>query len=62
MLNNLLSKFKSFVQECIRVLKVTKRPNNEELKIIVKISGIGILAIGIIGFIIQMMWQFYNIK
>ncbi|MFH0936269.1 MAG: protein translocase SEC61 complex subunit gamma [Candidatus Woesearchaeota archaeon] len=62
MLNNLLPKFKNFVQECIRVLKVTKKPNNEELKIIVKISGMGILAIGIIGFIIQMMWQFYNIR
>ena len=60
MLNNLLSKFKNFIQECIRVLKVTRKPNNEELKIIVKISGIGILAIGVIGFIIQMMWQFYK--
>jgi protein transport protein SEC61 subunit gamma-like protein len=57
---NISSKLKNFVQECIRVLKVTKKPNNEELKIIVKISGIGILLIGIMGFIIQMMWQFYK--
>jgi protein transport protein SEC61 subunit gamma-like protein len=62
MLNNVLSKLKTFTQECVRVLKVTRKPNNEELKIIVKISGIGIIVIGIIGFIIQMLWQFLQIK
>jgi len=60
MINSTTSKLKNFIQECVRVLKVTKKPNNEELKIIVKISGMGILIIGIIGFIIQMLWQFYQ--
>ncbi|MEM4245336.1 MAG: protein translocase SEC61 complex subunit gamma [Candidatus Nanoarchaeia archaeon] len=45
-------KFKDFLSECLRVLRVTKKPGKEEFKIIVKVSGIGILIIGFIGFII----------
>ena len=36
------------------MLKVTKRPDSTEFKTIVKVSGLGILAIGLIGFLIQM--------
>ena len=46
-------KFKSFVKECIRVLKITKKPSKEEYKSLVKITGIGILIIGALGFIIS---------
>lgn len=45
-------KFKDFLAECMRVLRVTKKPGKEEFKVIVKVSGIGILIIGFIGFII----------
>ncbi len=45
----------SFVQECFRVLKITKRPDAAEFKIIVKVSGLGILIIGLMGFIVQMI-------
>ena len=48
-------KLRSFVQECIRVLKVTKKPDSAEFKTIFKISGIGILIIGLLGFIVQMV-------
>lgn len=47
-------KFKSFLKECKRVLKITKKPSKEEFKTIVKVSGLGILIIGFIGFVIQM--------
>ena len=47
-------KIRNFIQESVRVLKVTKRPNSVEFKTIVKVSGLGILAIGLIGFLIQM--------
>lgn len=52
---SLWSKFKSFVNECIRVLKITKKPTKEEFKTISKISGLGILIIGLIGFIIHLI-------
>ena len=47
-------KIKSFIQESIRVLRVTKKPNTIEFKTVVKVSGIGILIIGLIGFLVQM--------
>lgn len=48
-------KAKNWYYEYIRVLKVTKKPTREEFIAIVKVSGLGILVIGIVGFIIQMM-------
>ena len=44
----------SYIRECHRVLKVTKKPNSEEFKTIVKVSAAGMLLIGLIGFLIQM--------
>jgi len=49
--------FKNFVRECVRVLKVTKKPSKEEYKTIVKVTGLGMLAIGFIGFIILVIKQ-----
>ncbi len=46
-------RFKEFVTECRRVLMVTKKPTNLEFKQIVKVSGLGILLIGLIGFLVQ---------
>ena len=47
-------KIKSFIQESIRVLRVTKKPDAIEFKTVVKVSGLGILIIGLIGFLVQM--------
>jgi len=54
---SLTQKFKSFLVECRRVWQVTKKPTKEELKVIVKITVIGILVIGALGFVINMLWQ-----
>ena len=43
---------KPFITECKRVLRVTKKPDTEEFKTIVKVSGIGILVVGLIGFLL----------
>lgn len=50
-------KAKRFLNECVRVLRITKKPNKEEFKVIVKVSGLGIIVIGLIGFIIQIARQ-----
>jgi protein transport protein SEC61 subunit gamma-like protein len=50
-------KIKNFIRECKRVLIVTKKPSKDEFKTIVKVSGLGIIIIGVIGFIIQMIKQ-----
>ena len=54
---SLLFKFKRFVIECKRVLKVTKKPNSFEFKTIVKVSGLGIAIIGFLGFLVQIIKQ-----
>jgi protein transport protein SEC61 subunit gamma and related proteins len=51
------SNLKSFFVECKRVFRVTKKPTNLEFKTIVKASGLGIIVIGMIGFIISMINQ-----
>ena len=50
-----LRKLKDFTLESKRVLKVTKNPTGTEFKTTVKVTGLGILVIGLIGFIIQML-------
>lgn len=50
------SKIKTFLIECKRVFTITKKPTREELKTIVKVSGIGMSIIGAIGFIIHIIW------
>lgn len=54
-----LTKIKRFIIESKRVLKVTRKPDKEEFQTIVKVSGLGILIIGLIGFIIQMVKQLF---
>lgn len=43
-----------------RVWLVTKKPNMQEFKTVVKVSALGILIIGLIGFLIDMLW--YAVK
>ncbi|MCA9477916.1 MAG: protein translocase SEC61 complex subunit gamma [Nanoarchaeota archaeon] len=52
-----LTRLKSFYAECVRVFRITKKPTKEEYKAIVKVSGLGILLIGFIGFIIHVIDQ-----
>jgi len=56
----MLTRLKSFIFECIRVFKITKKPGKEEFMTIVKVSGVGILLIGLIGFLVQMIWQVFG--
>ena len=50
-------KLKTFFLECKRVLRVTRKPDSFEFKTIVKISALGMAAIGLIGFVISMLKQ-----
>ena len=55
----IMQRFKNFLIECRRVWQVTKKPTRDELKIIVKVTGIGILIIGLMGFIVNVVWQLF---
>jgi protein transport protein SEC61 subunit gamma-like protein len=49
----MIEKLKSFAMQCLRVWHVMKKPSMSEYKTIAKISAVGILAIGLLGFIIS---------
>ena len=55
--SSLWIRFKSFTGECIRVLKVTRKPDSLEFKTIVKVSGLGMVVVGLIGFVFAMSKQ-----
>ncbi len=44
---------KLFWHNCVRVLKITRKPDQSEFTELVKITGLGLIVIGLIGFIIQ---------
>ena len=55
MVITVFTKLKSFALECRRVLTVTKKPTKDELMNIVKVAGIGIALIGLIGFVLSIV-------
>ena len=52
---SIMRRLRNFYNESMRVLRITKKPDKFEYTTIVKISGLGIAAIGLLGFIITLM-------
>ncbi len=48
----MMQKINSFIIECKRVLRITKKPDSDEFKTIFKVAGLGSLLIGAMGFLI----------
>lgn len=53
----LMQRFRNYITECVRVMRITKKPTNEEFKAVIKVSSLGILLIGAIGFVIQLIYN-----
>jgi len=51
---------KSFFVKCRRVWQVMKKPTRKEFQQIAKISSIGILILGVLGFAISTLVKFFN--
>jgi protein transport protein SEC61 subunit gamma-like protein len=47
----------NFIKQCKRVLHVAKKPDKEEYTNVAKITGLGIIIIGVIGFVISITSQ-----
>ena len=47
-----MGKLKEFFQQCGRVFRISRKPTMEEIKQVSKISALGLLVIGMIGFLI----------
>ncbi len=52
---DLLNKTKSFTIKCKRVWQSLKKPTRKEFEMVTKISAIGILILGLLGFIISVI-------
>ncbi|HLC90363.1 MAG TPA: protein translocase SEC61 complex subunit gamma [Candidatus Nanoarchaeia archaeon] len=52
------SKFKRFIKESVRVMRIIKKPNKVEYVAALKVTGLGIAIIGALGFIIFLLRQY----
>jgi len=50
-------KLKRFIKETTRVLRITKKPGWTEYKSLLKVTGLGIAVIGLMGFVIFLIKQ-----
>lgn len=50
-----MGKVKQFIKKCKRVWQTLKKPSKKELQVTTKVSAIGILIIGAIGFLISII-------
>ena len=58
----MLEKLKLWFIEARRVLVITKKPNRQEFMTIVKVTSIGTLIIGLIGFIISISYALITLR
>jgi len=56
-INGYWLRFKQFLKECQRVIKVLQKPSKEEFLTISKVSALGITVIGLIGFTLSIIQQ-----
>jgi protein translocase SEC61 complex gamma subunit len=51
---------RSFLSQCARTLKLATKPGRSELWLSIKISLLGIGAVGLIGFVIRLLASVLN--
>jgi protein translocase SEC61 complex gamma subunit len=51
---------RSFLSQCARTLKLATKPGRSELWLSIKISLLGIGAVGLIGFVIRLLSSVLN--
>ena len=54
------TKTKSFLIKCRRVWHTLKKPSRKEFEQIAKVSAIGIVILGLLGFIISMIMKAFE--
>ncbi|WP_407415468.1 protein translocase SEC61 complex subunit gamma [Methanobrevibacter sp.] len=54
---NVQERFDKFIKDSKRVLKVSRKPDSQEYFEFAKITALGILVIGVVGFVIVLIGQ-----
>lgn len=52
-------KVQKFIKEARRVLHLLKKPNQQEYVSVLKVTGLGVAVIGLVGFIIFLFKQWF---
>jgi protein transport protein SEC61 subunit gamma-like protein len=55
----IMERIKSFLVQCSRVWSVLRKPSMNELKMVTKVSAIGLLIIGFLGFLISIVMNMF---
>ena len=58
-MKELIKKAGSFIIKSKRVWLVLKKPTKKEFSMIAKVSALGILALGVIGFLISLIMKIF---
>lgn len=54
-----MAQMKVFIKKCKRVWISLKKPSKKEFEMTAKVSAIGILILGVIGFLISMFMEIF---
>ena len=52
---------REFIDSTKRLIHVTTKPSRDELSLMVKISFLGIVIVGVLGYIIRVLFLFLNL-
>ena len=58
---NVIIWFKDFISSSKRVLLVSRKPDWKEYSVMAKVTGIGIVAIAIVGFFITFFFKIFGL-
>ncbi|MFH1663390.1 MAG: protein translocase SEC61 complex subunit gamma [archaeon] len=50
--------FDNFINSSKRIFTVSKKPDMQEYKVMSQVTGIGIIIIGVIAFVMMLIFQF----
>jgi protein transport protein SEC61 subunit gamma and related proteins len=54
------TKIKSFMIQCKRVWLILRKPTKKEFSVIAKVSALGILVLGLLGFLISLIMSIFS--
>lgn len=55
---SILDGIKEFIQKAMRVLRVSYRPTSDEFYTTLKITGLGMVLIGLVGYALAIIFSF----
>jgi len=49
--------FQGFVQSSTRIFNVSRKPSMQEYKVMAQVTGLGIIIVGFIGFLVKLLLE-----